>query len=41
MRNGKATNEENHPGGVMELAIILYFLFVCFWWSGLQESEVV
>jgi hypothetical protein len=27
-------------GGAMELFII-YLLFICFWWSGLQESEVV
>jgi len=25
----------------MELAIILYFLFIWFWWGGLQESEMV
>lgn len=32
---------ENGDGGAMELLIILYFLLICFWWSGLQESEVV
>jgi len=25
----------------MELLLILYFLFIGFWWSGLRECEVV
>jgi uncharacterized membrane protein len=40
-RNCRRLFKKNCIGGVMELLIVLYFLFIGFWWSGLQESEVV